>query len=99
MSTVLEELALPFKLADFQEIKLHYCILDNADTVDYEGLTVQLQVFGVNALLNGFDVISVIPTGSGKTLVIFLFALALPKMLSVANTMVVVGITHYLHII
>ena len=57
---------------------------------------VQLQVFGVNALLNGFDVISVVPTGSGKTLVIFLFALALPKMLSVANTMVVVGIEHSL---
>ena len=52
----------------------------------------KLQVFAVNALLNGFDVIAVIPTGSGKTLVIYLFAMALPKMLAVANTMVVVGI-------
>ena len=57
---------------------------------------VQLQVFGVNALLNGFDVISVVPTGAGKTLVIFLFAMSLPKMLGVANTMVVVGIAHNL---
>ena len=57
---------------------------------------VQLQVFGVNALLNGFDVISIIPTGSGKSLIIFLFAMALPRMLGVANTMVVVGIAHNL---
>ena len=49
------------------------------------------QVFAVNAILIGHSVISVIPTGSGKSLVIYLVALALPKMIGVENTMVVVG--------
>ena len=51
----------------------------------------QLQVFSVHALLNGYDVISINPTGSGKTAIIYIFALALPKMIGIANTMVVVG--------
>ena len=50
-----------------------------------------VQVFSVHSLLNGYDVISIIPTGSGKSLIIYLYALALPKMLGVKNTMVVVG--------
>ena len=47
-------------------------------------------MFSVNALLNGLDLICIMPTGSGKTLVIYLLAACLRKIHP--NSLVVVGL-------
>ena len=54
-------------------------------------MTWLVQVFCVNALCNGCDVAAIIPTGSGKTLVIYLFALTLQKLNPGTKAMIIVG--------
>ena len=45
----------------------------------------------MNALLNGLDVFAVIPTGSGKTLIVFLFTMAIRKLRAESKGLVIVG--------
>ena len=49
------------------------------------------QVFSINALLNGQDLLCIMPTGAGKTIVMYIFSLALRKMPGGEGAMVVVG--------
>jgi len=49
------------------------------------------QEIAVNGLLNGLDVLVIVPTGSGKMLVVYLFALALRKYPGLENAVVIVG--------
>merc|ERR1719186_735742 len=50
------------------------------------------QEIAVNALLNGIDILVIVPTGSGKMLVVYLFALALRKYPGLENAVVLVGL-------
>ena len=50
------------------------------------------QEFCVNSLLNGFNVEAIIPTGSGKTLIVYLYALALRQLFPESKSLVLVGL-------
>jgi len=50
------------------------------------------QEIAVNGLLNGLDLLLIVPTGSGKMLVVYLYALALRKIPGLQNSVVVVGL-------
>ena len=46
----------------------------------------------MNSLLNGFNVEAIIPTGSGKTLIVYLYALALRQLFPESKSLVLVGL-------
>ena len=51
-----------------------------------------MQEFSINAMINGLDVGAIVPTGSGKTLVVYLVALAIRCLYPASKSLVLVGL-------